>query len=69
MLLTTVVRRAFFTRGGHTSWQAQGKPRVSVVQGRLRDRRKGSERLYFEVQISWQAWPAQHFVNLEVQIS
>ena len=32
----------------------------------FRDRRKGSERLDFEVQISWQA---QQFVNLEVQVS
>ena len=41
--------------GDHFSWQAQGKPHVLVLQNQLvvtgaRD----PERLYFELQISWQ---------------
>ena len=46
-----------FAHGGHFAWQAQGKPHGLVVQSSMstfRDRRKGFERLYFEMQISWQ---------------
>ena len=40
-------------RGGHFSWQAQGKPRVWCSKVTFRDRL-----FYFEVQFSWQV---QHF--------
>ena len=43
-----------FAHGGHFSWQAQGKPRVST----FRDRCKGSELFCFVMQFSWQV---QHF--------
>ena len=45
-----------FGRGGHFSWQAQQKPHEASCfcgpKSTFRDRCKGSERLYFEVQIS-----------------
>ena len=44
-----------FARGGHFSWQVQGK---RGPKSTFRDRCNGSERLCFEVQISWQV---QHF--------
>ena len=44
-----------FGHDGHFSWQAQGKPRLLVVQGRLvvtGDTCQGSEWLDFDVEIS-----------------
>ena len=49
-----------FGHGGHFSWQAQGKPRLLVVQSRLFvTGAEGSERFYLEMQISWQVQHGQ----------
>ena len=44
--------------GGHFSWQAQGKPSFGASKSTFRDRCKGSELCYFEMEFLWQV---QHF--------
>ena len=46
-----------FGHGGHFSRQAQGNRFFGGPKSTFRDRRKGSERFYFEMQISWHEAP------------